>query len=112
MLYISASPQLLWILMTMTFPEGKSTCFQCSVSTLLLTRRIEQVLDGSVLCVVGYTGIHSLEAMVVPKLLIEGSCKATKSIPLLASATLEMRACWQVCDLLTFCCQMEMVFLL
>ena len=31
------------------------------------------------------------------------------SMPLLASAVLEMSACWQVRDLLTFCCQMLMV---
>jgi hypothetical protein len=69
------------------------TCFHLSVSMLLLTRRRERVLDGSIACVEGYTGVHSLEAMVVPKLLIAGSCSATKSMPLLMSAALEMRLC-------------------
>ena len=31
------------------------------------------------------------------------------SMPLLTSATLEIRACWQVLDLLTFCYQMLML---
>ena len=30
-------------------------------------------------------------------------------IPCLASAVLEIRSCWQVLDLLTFCCHMESV---
>lgn len=41
------------------------------------------------------------------KLLIDGSCSAITSIPFLARAALEMRSCWHICDLLTFCCQMD-----
>src|ERR1700761_2025658 len=88
-----------------TSPDGKSICFHLSVSMLLLSRMSERVFVGLAWCVVGYTTIHSLAAMVVPKLLIDGSCSATTSMPLLMSAALEIRACWQVCDLLTFCCQ-------
>ena len=64
---------------------------------------------GSELCVDGYTMTQSLDAMAVPKFVIAGSCRATMSMPLLASAALEMRSCWQVLDLLTFCCHMDRV---
>ena len=77
---------------------------------LLLRRKRERVFEGLALCVEGYTTIHSLAATVVPKLLMAGSCKATMSMPRLASATLEIRACWQICDLLTFCCQIFILF--
>ena len=56
-------------------------------------RSTERVLAGSLLCVVGYIEVHSLEAMVVPKFVIAGSWRATMSMPLLASAALEMRSC-------------------
>ena len=60
---------------------------------LLLRRMRERVLVGLALCVDGYIAIHSLAAIVEPKLLMAGSCSATTSIPLLASAALEIRAC-------------------
>jgi hypothetical protein len=74
-------------------PDGKSICFQWSVSILLLMRMSEWVLAKSVLCVVGYIGIQSFVAMVMPKLLTVGSCIATTSMLLLASTALEMRLC-------------------
>ena len=104
---ISPHLPLSWI--TVTSPEGKSTCFHCSVSMLFLIKRMERVLFGSEWCVVGYTGTQSLEAIDVPKFVIAGSWRATMSMPLLVSAALEMRSCWQVRDLLTFCCHMEIV---
>jgi hypothetical protein len=73
---------------------------------LLLIRNKEHVLWGAHPCVVGYTVIHSLDAIMAPKLLIEGSWSATISIPLCASFVLLMRLCWQMRDLFMFCCQM------
>ena len=93
------------MLMIVMSPEGYSICFQQSVSILCLMRSRERVSEGFALCVEGYTVVQSLNAIVVPNLLIAGSWRATISIPCLMSATLEMRACWQVLDLLTFCCQ-------
>lgn len=109
MLSIVALPHSPLSWMTVTSPEGKSICLHCSVSMLLLMRNKDLVLCSSFLCVDGYTGIQSLDAIVDLKALIEGSCSATRSMPLLASAVLDMKSCWQVPDLFTFCCHMVMV---
>lgn len=109
MLSSVSSPQLPLSWITVTSPEGKSTCFHYSVSILSLIKIREWVFWGSALCVVGYTGTQSLEATEVPKFDVAGSCRATMLIPFLASAMLEIRLCWQVGDLLTFSCQIVMV---
>jgi hypothetical protein len=93
MLSMSVVPQLLLSWTTVMSPEGKSICFHCSVSILLLIRNRDLVLCGSFPCVVGYTEIQSLEVIVVLNVLIAGSWSATRSMPLLASAVLDIRLC-------------------
>ena len=93
----------------MTSLDENSICFHWSVSMLLLIRKRERDLCGSTLCIDGYIGIQSLAATVTPNALIAGSWSVTMSIPVFASLALDIRSCWHMLDLLTFCCHIVRV---
>src|SRR6266567_3719521 len=64
-----------------------------------------RVLPGWVQCMVGYTVIQSFDVIEKLKPLMAGSYRATIPMSCLTSMLLLKSVCWQVGDLLTFCCQ-------
>ena len=88
-----------------TSPDGKLSCSQLLVKMSLLTSITDCVFSGCFLCVLGYSGTQSLDAIVLLRKFIEGSCSAMMSMWCFASLPLLIRPCWQFGDLLRFCFQ-------
>jgi len=66
---------------------------------------IAQVLLDIAPCGVGYIGVQSFVAVVRLKGLMASSCNAISLTSIFARWLLLMRLCWQVGNLLMFCCQ-------
>jgi hypothetical protein len=73
MLNIVSLPHCPVICIMMTSLEGKSNWFQLSVLISALMNVMTLVLLGALLCLVGYTGVQSLDVIVYPVPLIAGS---------------------------------------
>ena len=73
MLKIVILPHPLLSCMTVTLLDGNAIWFQLSVLISDYTRIMDLVLSGLLLCVVGYTGIQSLDTIKRLKALIAGS---------------------------------------
>lgn len=80
--------------MTVTSPEGKSTCFHVSVLMANLIKVSVHILPRWALCIVGYIVIQSLDAIVLLKKLMEGSCNVTI---LTVHHILPVCCCWEAC---------------
>src|SRR5260221_10694706 len=91
--------------MATTSQEGKSSCFHVSDFRVALMSVTALVLLSVFPWRVGYIGIQSLDANVNPLASTVGSCSAIMFTPFLTSSLWLMMPCWQMRDLLMFCCQ-------
>lgn len=108
MLKIVSLPHAPFTWITVTSLDGKSSCCQLSDVSDALIRVTDLDLMGCELCVDGYIGTQSFVVIVLLRKFNAGSCSATMLILESMRYLLLIRSCWDVGDLLTFCCQIFM----